>query len=158
MGKLRGGGDEVERRLGLKYLPLTHRLRSWLWWYFHENDWNLCQIIIWTINSFAWKFKWIILLPNIYKRSNIILVHKKVTKVKTTAQIPSYPLGKYLKEITFKKNYNFLLKERLLNLTQSCFPPFDLSINQLLSITHEIFEAFDWTSRLKLWLKASEKI
>ena len=45
-------------------------------------------------------------------------------------------LGKILQKIIFNRIYNFLLEEDLLNPNQTC-------INQLLAITHEIFEAFD---------------
>ena len=44
--------------------------------------------------------------------------------------------GKIFEKIIFNRIYNFLLEEDLLNPNQSC-------INQLLAITHEIFEAFD---------------
>ena len=44
----------------------------------------------------------------------------------------------------FNKIYNFLLKKKLLNLNQSGFRPSDSRINQLLAITHEIFQAFDF--------------
>ena len=42
----------------------------------------------------------------------------------------------------FNKIYSFLLEEKLLNPNQSGFRPSDSSVNQLLAITHEIFEAF----------------
>ena len=43
----------------------------------------------------------------------------------------------------FNKIYKFLLEQRLLNPNQSGFRPGGSCINQLLAITHEIFEAFD---------------
>ena len=43
----------------------------------------------------------------------------------------------------FNKIYCFLFEEKLLNPNQSGFRPSDSCINQLLAITHEIFEAFD---------------
>ena len=51
--------------------------------------------------------------------------------------------GKIFEKIIFNKIYNFLLEENLLNSNQSGFRPSDSCINQLLAITHEIFEAFD---------------
>ena len=50
--------------------------------------------------------------------------------------------GKIYEKIIFDRIYDFLLKEKLLNSNQSGFHPSDSCINQLLVITHEIFEAF----------------
>ena len=50
--------------------------------------------------------------------------------------------GKIFEKIIFSRIYNFLLEEDLLNPNQSGFRPSDSCINQLLAITHEIFEAF----------------
>ena len=46
--------------------------------------------------------------------------------------------------------YKFLLEERLLNPNQSGFRPSDSCMNQLLAITHEIFEAFDCNPPLEV--------
>ena len=46
--------------------------------------------------------------------------------------------------------YKFLLEERLLNPNQSGFRPSDSCINQLLAITHEIFEEFDCNPPLEV--------
>ena len=81
--------------------------------------------------------------PDIWKRSNIILVHKKSDKqlVKNYRPISLLPIfGKIFEKIIFTKIYNFLLEERLLNPNQSGFRPSDSCVNQLLAI-HEIFEA-----------------
>ena len=43
-----------------------------------------------------------------------------------------------------------MLEERLLNPNQSGFRPSDSCINQLLAITHEIFEAFDCNPTLEV--------
>ena len=50
----------------------------------------------------------------------------------------------------FNRIYNFLLEEDLLNSNQSGFRPSDSCINQLLAITHEIFEAFDCNPPLEV--------
>ena len=39
--------------------------------------------------------------------------------------------------------FSFLFEKNLISLNQSVFKPGDSSINQLLSITHEIFQSFD---------------
>ena len=74
---------------------------------------------------------------------------KKITNnwLKTTNQfLFCLSLVKYSKKlfsIIFKIIYNFLLEEDLLNSKQSGVRPSDSCINQLLAITHKIFEAFD---------------
>ena len=84
--------------------------------------------------------------PIIWKRSNIIPVHKKNNKqlVNNYRPISLLPIfGKIFEKIIFDRLYNFLLQEELLNPNQSGFRPSDSCINQLIAITHEIFEAFD---------------
>ena len=91
--------------------------------------------------------------PDIWKRSNIILVHKKSDKqlVENYRPISLLPIfGKFFKKIIINKIYNFLLEERLLNPDQPGFRPSDSCVNQLLSITHEIFEAFDCNPPLQV--------
>ena len=91
--------------------------------------------------------------PDIWKRSNIIPVHKKNDKqlVKNYRPISLLPIfGKIFEKIIFNKIYHFLLEERLLNPNQSGFRQSDSCINQLLAITHEIFEAFDCNPTLEV--------
>ena len=52
--------------------------------------------------------------------------------------------------MTFKRIYNFLLEENLLNPNQSGFRLSDSSVNQLFSVTHEIFKAFDCNPLLEV--------
>ena len=82
---------------------------------------------------------------DIWKKSNIP-VHKKNDKqlVENYRPISLLPIfGKIFKKIFFDRIYNFLLKEDLLNPNQSGFRPSYSYINQVLAVTHEIFEAFD---------------
>ena len=91
--------------------------------------------------------------PDIWKRSNIIPVHKKNDKqlVKNYRPISLLPIfGKIFEKTIFNKIYHFLLEERLLNPNQSGFRQSDSCINQLLAITHEIFEAFDCNPTLEV--------
>ena len=91
--------------------------------------------------------------PDIWKRSNIIPVHKKNDKqlVNNYRPISLLPIfGKIFEKIIFNKIYNFLLEENLLNSNQSGFRPSDSCINQLLAITHEIFEVFDCNPSLEI--------
>ena len=91
--------------------------------------------------------------PDIWKRSIIILVRKKNDKrlVKNCRPISLLPIfGRKFEKIIFNKIYYFLMEKKLLNPNQSGFCPFDSCINQLLAITHEIFEAFDCNPPLEV--------
>ena len=90
---------------------------------------------------------------DIWKRSNIIHAQKKSDKqlVNNYQPISLLPIrGKLFEKIIFNKIYNFLLEESLLNLNQSGFHPGDSFINQLLAITHEIFQVFDCNPSLEV--------
>ena len=91
--------------------------------------------------------------PDIWKKSNIIPVHKKNDKrlVNNYRPISLLPIfGKIFEKIIFNKMFSFLLEENLLNPNQSGFRPSDSCINQLVAITHEIFEAFDFNPSLEV--------
>ena len=91
--------------------------------------------------------------PDIRKRSNIIPVHKKNDKqlVKNYRPISLLPIfGKIFEKIIFNKISYFLMEEKLLNPNQSSFCPSDSCINQLLAITHQIFDAFDCNPPLEV--------
>ena len=91
--------------------------------------------------------------PDIWKRSNIIPVHKNIDKqlVNNYRPISLLPIfGKIFEKVIFNQIYSFLLEEKLLNQNQSGFRPSDSCINQLLAITHDIFEAFDVNTYLEI--------
>ena len=91
--------------------------------------------------------------PVIWKRSNIIPVHKTNDKqlVKNYRPISLLPIfGKIFEKIIFDRLYNFLLQEELLNPNQSGFRPSESCVKQLIAITHEIFEAFDCNPSLEV--------
>ena len=91
--------------------------------------------------------------PDIWKRSNTIPAHKKndqqlVNNHRPISLLPIF--GKIFEKIIFNNIYSFLLDEKLLNPNQSGFRRSDSCINQLLTITNEIFEAFDCIHLSKL--------
>ena len=91
--------------------------------------------------------------PDIWKKSNIIPVHKKNDKqlVNNYRPISLLPIfGKIFEKIIFNRTYNFISEENLLNHNQSGFRPSDSGVNQLLSITHKIFEAFHCNPTLEV--------
>ena len=80
-------------------------------------------------------------------------VHKKNEKnLKTNYRpISLLPIfGKVLEKLIFDSLYSHLTSENFLNPNQSGFRPCDSTINQLLSITHSIFEAFDCNPTLEV--------
>ena len=105
--------------------------------------------------------------PDIWKRSNIIPEHKENDKqlVNNYRPISLLPIfGKIFEKIIFNRISNFLLEKELLNPNQSGFRPSDSCVNQLLAITHEIFEVFDCNPPLEVRsvlldiLKAFDKV
>ena len=91
--------------------------------------------------------------PDLWKKSNIIPVHKKNDKqlVNNYRPISLLPIfGKIFEKIIFNRISDFLLEKNLLNPNQSGFRPSDSCVNQLLSITHEIFVAFDCNPPLQV--------
>ena len=98
--------------------------------------------------------------PDIWKRSNIIPVQKKNEQKKQTKKkqlVNSYrpvsllPItGKCFENRIFNRIYNLQLKGELLNPNRSGFHPSDSGVNQLLVITHEIFEAFNCSLPLEV--------
>ena len=82
----------------------------------------------------------------VWKRANIIPVHKKSSKnlKQNYRPISLLPiLGKTLEKLMFDFSYKHLSLHELLNPNQSGFHPGDSTINQLISIVHSIFVAFD---------------
>ena len=91
--------------------------------------------------------------PDIWKKSNIITVHKKndkqlVNNYRPISLLPTF--GKIFEKLIFNRFYNFISEENLLNHNQSGFRPSDSCVNDLLSITHKIFKAFDCNPTLEV--------
>ena len=91
--------------------------------------------------------------PYIWKRSNIIRVHKKNYK----RLVNDYRLisllhifGKNFEKIIFNKIYNLLLEEKPLNPNQPGFHSSVSWVNQLPPIIYEIFEVFDCNPPLEV--------
>ena len=84
--------------------------------------------------------------PEVWKRANVVPVHKKNSKnlKQNYRPISLLPiLGKILEKLMFDSLYEHLSLHELLNPDQSGFRPGDSTINQLISIVHSIFVAFD---------------
>ena len=86
------------------------------------------------------------LFPEIWKCANVVPVHKKQEKnvegnYRPISLLPIF--GKILEKLIYDSLYSHLVTHELLNQNQSGFRPGDSTVNQLLSITHTIFKAFD---------------
>ena len=68
------------------------------------------------------------IFPDDWKKGNIVPIHKK----------------------TVNSIYSFMIHNKLLNSFQSGFRPNDSCINQLISITHNIYRAFDANPSLEV--------
>ena len=109
---------------------------------------SVMPLIILFQNSIKWSY-----YPDIWKKCNIIPAHKKNDKqlIHNYRPISLLPIfAKIFEKVVFNKIYNFLLNDRLLNPNQSGFRPSDSCINQLLAITHEVFESFDFNPSLEV--------
>ena len=77
--------------------------------------------------------------PSEWKKANIVPIHKKGDKqtIENYRPVSLLPIcGKILERLMFNEMFNFLSN-------QSGFKAGDSCINQLLSITHEIYKSFD---------------
>ena len=86
------------------------------------------------------------IFPDIWKHANVVPVHEKNEKnvkgnYRPISLLPIF--GKILEKLIFDSLYSHLVFSKLLNPNQSGFRPGDSTINQLISITHTIFTAFD---------------
>ena len=84
--------------------------------------------------------------PSLWKKANVQPVHKKDSRQIASNYRPISLLcisGKIFEKLIFDKMYSFFNSNNLITEHQSGFRPGDSSINQLLSITHEIFSSFE---------------
>ena len=84
--------------------------------------------------------------PQEWKKANVVPVHKKNDKqlVKNYRPISLLPIcDKIFERILYNSLLNFLNQNDLISPAQSGFKSGDSCINQLLSITHEIYHSMD---------------
>ena len=84
--------------------------------------------------------------PSEWKKANIVPTHKKGDKQaqKNFRPVSLLPIcGKILERLIFNKMFNFFIENKLISSNHSGFTPGNSCINQLLFITHEIYESFD---------------
>ena len=84
--------------------------------------------------------------PQTWKMANVLPVHKKESRQDKTNDRPISLLptcGKIFEKLTFDTIYEHLCINNLLTPNQSGFRPGGSTINQLISITHSIYTAFE---------------
>ena len=84
--------------------------------------------------------------PFEWKKGNIVPIHEKGDKqtLENYRPVSLLPIcGKILERLMFKEMFNFFIGNKLISSNQVGFKPGDSCINQLLSITHEIYKSFD---------------
>ena len=84
-------------------------------------------------------------LPNLWKKANVVPIHKKGEKdlIKNYRPVSLLPIfGKIFERLIFNSFFKYIDGNELLNPNHSGFRPFDSCVNQLLSINNEIFSNF----------------
>ena len=86
------------------------------------------------------------IFPSVWKKGNIVPVHKKNDKQRLNNYRPISLLpicSKIFEQLIFNEMFGFFIENDLISQHQSGFKPGDSCINQLLSITYEIYQSFD---------------
>ena len=86
------------------------------------------------------------LFPLEWKKANLVPVYKKGDKqcLINYRPVSLLPIcGKIFEKLIFNEMFKFFNENNLISPKQSGFKPGDSCINQLISITHEIYEALD---------------
>ena len=87
----------------------------------------------------------------IYGKSLTLYIKKVINSyLRIIVHFPSFYPWKIFDKILLNKMYNFLLVKRLLNPNQPGFCPSDSCVNELLTKTYAIFEAFDCNPPLEV--------
>ena len=85
-------------------------------------------------------------IPSEWKKVNNVPIHLKGDQqtLENYRPVSLLPIcGKIPERLQFDEMFNFFIENKLISSNQSGFKPGDSCINQLLSITHEIYESFD---------------
>ena len=91
--------------------------------------------------------------PSAWKKANIIPIHKKGDKmnIKNYRLISLLPIcGKLFEKVIFNSLYKYYESNNILNINQSGFRSGDSCINQLINITHDVFQSFDSNPSLEV--------
>ena len=84
--------------------------------------------------------------PSEWKKANVVPVHEKGNKqtLENYRPVSLLPIcGKIFERLIYNSLFEFFIANELISSNQSGFKRGDSCINQLLSITHEIYKSFD---------------
>ena len=84
--------------------------------------------------------------PTEWKKANVVPIHKKGDKqiLKNCCSVSLHPIcGKIFERLIYNNLFEYFIENDLISQNQSSFKPGDSFINQLISITHEIYQSFD---------------
>ena len=93
------------------------------------------------------------IFPDIWKKANVIPVHKKNDKsiMSNYRPISLLPIcGKLFERLIYNTLFNFFSQRNLICCNQSGFRPGDSCVNQLISIVHMIHKSFDANPSLEV--------
>ena len=84
--------------------------------------------------------------PSEWKKANVVPIHKKDDKqiLKNYRLVSLLPIcTKIFERIIYNRIFEYLIENNLITEIQSGFKPGDSCINQLLSITHDIYKSLN---------------
>ena len=87
------------------------------------------------------------IFPDDWKKSNVVPVHKKESTnlIKSYRPISLLPIfSKIFERLIFNSLFNYFMQNKLFTECQSGFIPDDSCVTQLVSITLEIYQSFDY--------------
>ena len=93
------------------------------------------------------------LLPDQWKKANVVPIHKKGDKqlIESYKPVSLLPVcDKLFERHIFNSLFNYFIENNPLSTHQSAFIPGDSSVHQLRSITQEIYNAFGCNSSLEV--------
>ena len=86
------------------------------------------------------------IFPPEWKKANVVPIHKRDDKqnVKNYRPVSLLPIfGKIFERLIYNEMYSFFIENDLISSNQPGFKQGDSCINQLLSITHDIYQSLD---------------
>ena len=90
--------------------------------------------------------------PSEWKKANVVPIHKKDDKqiLKNYRPVSLLPIcAKIFERIIYNRIFEYLIENNLITENQPGFKPGDSFINQLLSITHDIYKSLDGAFEVK---------
>ena len=100
------------------------------------------------------------IFPSEWKKGNIVHIHKKGDKqtLKNYRPVSLLPIcGKILEQLMFNEMFKLFIENELISSNQSGFKPVDSCVNQLVCITHEIYNSFEEGHEVRVVSLKSQK-